>query len=172
MEKPNLEKAKDYLEDGSYLWNGGMFIWNSTYILEEIKRYIPNTYEALNKISEIEEKNIQLYINENYKKTDSISVDYGILEKTSSIVVIPSDIGWDDIGTWKSVERYKEKDEYGNIVSENVIVIESKSNMAINNNKKVVMIGMKDILAVETDEAIFIVNKDYMDNLRDFKEVL
>ena len=172
VEKPSLEVAKEYLEDGSYLWNGGMFIWTVDNIISQIREYSLSTYEALKEIENIEEEKLQETINNNYKKTEAISIDYAVLEKSNDIYVIPSDINWDDIGTWKSVERYKEKDTDNNIITGNVKVIESKSNMAINNEKKVVMIGIEDTMTVETDEAIFIVNKDYMDNLRDYKEVL
>lgn len=172
VEKPSLEVAKEYLENGSYLWNGGMFIWTVDNIITQIREFSPDTYKVLREVESIEEEKLQEIINKNYKLTESISVDYAILEKSNDIYVIPSNINWDDIGTWKSVERYKEKDIYNNIVTENVKVIESKSNMAINNNKKIVMIGIEDTMTVETDDAIFIVNKGYMDNLRDYKEVL
>ena len=172
VEKPSLEVAKEYLEDGSYLWNGGMFIWTADNIISQIREFSSSTYEALKEIENIEEEKLQENINNNYRKTEAISIDYAVLEKSNDIYVIPSDINWDDIGTWKSVERYKEKDIDNNIITGNVKVIESKSNMAINNNKKVVMIGIEDTMTVETDDAIFIVNKDYMDNLRDYKEVL
>lgn len=172
VEKPNKEKAEGYLADGSYLWNGGMFLWTVDNIINKVKEHIPNTYEALKGIEEVGEEKLQEFINNNYKRTDSISVDYAILENADEIRVIPSDIGWDDIGTWRSVERYREKDKNNNIINENVRVIESKSNMAINKEKKVVMIGVEEIMTVETEDTIFIVKKDYMDNLRDYKEVL
>ncbi|MFR9239395.1 MAG: mannose-1-phosphate guanylyltransferase [Clostridium baratii] len=172
VEKPSLEVAKEYLEDGSYLWNGGMFIWKVDNIITQIKKFSPSTYEALVEIESVEEERLQETINKNYGETEAISVDYAVLEKSNDIYVIPSNIKWDDIGTWKSVERYKEKDIYNNIVTKNVKVIESKSNMAINNKKKIVMIGIEDTMAVETEDTIFIVNKDYMDNLREYKEVL
>ncbi len=172
VEKPNKERAEEYLKDGSYLWNGGMFLWTIDNIINRVKEHIPNTYESLKEIEEVKEEKLQELINNNYKNTDSISVDYAILENSDEIRVIPSDIGWDDIGTWRSVERYREKDINNNIIDENVRVIESKSNMAINKEKKVVMIGVEDIMTVETDDTIFIVKKDYMDNLRDYKEVL
>lgn len=172
VEKPNKETAKKYLNEGSYLWNGGMFLWSIENIIRQIKEYSSDTFEALNDINNIEEKQLQEFINNNYKNTEAISIDYAVLEKSNDIYVIPSDIEWDDIGTWRAVERYKEKDDYDNIVSKNVRVIESKSNMAINNNKKVIMIGMEDTMTVETDEAIFIVNKEYMDNLKYYKKVL
>ncbi|GAA0855797.1 mannose-1-phosphate guanylyltransferase [Clostridium nitritogenes] len=172
VEKPSIEVAKEYLKDGSYLWNGGMFIWKVDNIITQIKRFSPSTYEALVEIESVEEERLQETINKNYGETEAISVDYAVLEKSNDIYVIPSNINWDDIGTWKSVERYKEKDIYNNIVTKNVKVIESKSNMAINNKKKIVMIGIEDTMAVETEDTIFIVNKDYMDNLREYKEVL
>lgn len=170
VEKPNKQLAKQYVEDGTYLWNGGMFVWNSTHILKEIRRYMADTYEAISQIDSIEEKNLQLYIDGNYNKTEAISIDYAILEKTDSIVVIPSDIGWDDVGNWRAIERYREKDRNNNISFENVKFIDSKSTITMNNKKEIVMIGMKDIMAVETDEQIFIVNKEYLDKLNTFKE--
>ena len=126
----------------------------------------------MSNFSTVEERYLQSYINENYKKTEEISIDYAVLEKADSIYVIPSDFGWDDIGTWKAVERYKAKDKNNNVLSENTLVIESEKNITINNRKKIVMIGIRDIMTVETDEAIFMVNKDYMDNLRDYKSIL
>lgn len=172
VEKPNEEKAKKYLDDGSYLWNGGMFLWKTSNILAEIQKYSPNTYEALHKISEVSESNLQEFINENYHKTESISIDYAVLEKSKNIYVIPSEFGWDDIGTWKSVERYKEKDINNNIIEGNARVIESTSNIAINNGKRVVMIGIDDVMTLETEDSIYIVNKEYMDNLRDYQNAL
>ncbi|WP_294186180.1 mannose-1-phosphate guanylyltransferase [uncultured Clostridium sp.] len=169
VEKPNLELAKRYLKEGTYLWNGGMFLWKTKHILNEIKKYAPSTYEALHNLNSINEDEIQEYINNNYNKTEPISIDYAVLEKSKKIFVIPSEIGWDDIGTWKSVERYKNKDKENNIISNDDHVFNSKSNMIINNAKKVVMIGITDTMAIETDDAFYIVNKKYMDELRDYQ---
>ena len=172
VEKPNEEKAKKYLENGSYLWNGGMFLWKTLTIINEIKKYSPRTYEAIHEIEDIKEENLQKLINEKYHETEAISIDYAVLEKSKNIYVVPSEIGWDDIGTWKSVERYKEKDINDNILDGNARVIESKSNIAINNGKRVVMIGIDDVMTLETEDSIYIVNKDYMDNLRDYKNIV
>ena len=169
VEKPNLELAKKYIDEGTYLWNGGMFLWKTGHILNEIKKYIPSTYEALHNIIELSKEKIPMYIDDNYNKTEAISIDYAVLEKSEKIFVIPSEIGWDDIGTWKSVERYREKDDNNNILSNGVKVIESQSNMVVNNEKNIVMLGVEDILAIETEDTIYIVNKAYMDNLRDYQ---
>lgn len=172
VEKPNEEKAKKYLEDGSYLWNGGMFLWKISNIISEIKKYSPETYEAIYEIEVVEEELLQDLINDKYHKTESISIDYAVLEKSTNVHVIPSEIGWDDIGTWKAVERYKEKDINDNILEGNARVIESKSNIAINSCKRVVMIGIDDVMTLETEDSIYIVNKDYMENLRDYKNIV
>lgn len=172
VEKPNEEKAKKYLEDGSYLWNGGMFLWKISNIISEIKKYSPETYEAIYEIEVVEEELLQDLINDKYHKTESISIDYAVLEKSTNVHVIPSEIGWDDIGTWKAVERYKEKDINDNILYGNARVIESKCNIAINSCKRVVMIGIDDVMTLETEDSIYIVNKDYMENLRDYKNIV
>ncbi|OVE67773.1 mannose-1-phosphate guanylyltransferase [Clostridium diolis] len=172
VEKPNEEKAKKYLEDGSYLWNGGMFLWKTSNIINEIKKYSPETYEAIHEIEVVKEELLQDLINNKYHKTESISIDYSVLEKSANIHVIPSEIGWDDIGTWKAVERYKEKDINDNILYGNARVIESKCNIAINSCKRLVMIGIDDVMTLETEDSIYIVNKDYMENLRDYKNIV
>jgi len=172
VEKPNEEKAKKYLEDDSYLWNSGMFLWKASNIINEIKKYSPQTYEAIHEIEFGKEKLLQKLINDRYHKIESISIDYAVLEKSNNIYVVPSKIGWDDIGTWKSVERYRDKDINDNILYGNARVIESKSNIAINNVKRVVMIGIEDVMTLETEDSIYIVNKDYMENLRKYKNII
>jgi len=172
VEKPNEEKAKEYLEDKSYLWNGGMFLWKVSTIINEIKTYCLSTYEAIHEIEYVAEETLQDLIDKKYHETESISIDYAVLEKSNNIYVVPSEIGWDDIGTWKSVERYKEKDINNNILDGNARVIESKCNIAINSCKRVVLIGVDDVMTLETEDSIYIVNKGYMENLRDYKNII
>lgn len=172
VEKPDEETAKKYLEDSSYLWNGGMFLWKISNIINEIKKYSPVTYESIHEVEFVKEELLQDLINDKYHKTEAISIDYAVLEKSKNIYVIPSEIGWDDIGTWKAVERYKEKDINDNILYGNAKVIESKCNIAINSCKRVVMIGIDDVMTLETEDSIYIVNKDYMDNLRDYQNIV
>lgn len=171
IEKPNKEKAKEYL-NSTYLWNGGMFLWKASKIIEEIKKYSVQTYEAIHEIEFVEESCLQQFINQKYHETEAISIDYAVLEKSNNVYVIPSEFGWDDIGTWKSVERYKKKDINDNILDGNARVIESKSNIAINNGKRIVIIGIDDIMTLETDDSIYIVNKEYMDRLRDYRNII
>lgn len=172
IEKPDEGKAKKYFQDDSYLWNGGMFLWRASNIINEMKKHSVKTYEAIHEVEFVEEKFLQELINDKYHETEDISIDYAVLEKSNNVYVIPSEIGWDDIGTWKSVERYKEKDINNNIIDGNARVIESRSNIAINNGKRIVMIGIDAIMTLETEDSIYIVNKKYIDKLRDYKNIV
>ena len=170
VEKPDKEKAEEYLRDGSYLWNGGMFMWKIDNILNQLKIHATNTYEALHRIENVEEKYLQNLINENYKNTEAISIDYAVLEKSKDIFVIPSDINWDDIGSWNAMERYRQKDSNGNIKIGDVNDLNSKNNIVISSSKKIVLSDLDDIYVIETDENIVIGRKDNIDKVKEIKE--
>lgn len=171
VEKPNKETAEKYLKEGNYLWNGGMFLWKVNTILDEVKKYIPNIYEVLSEIEHVNDEDLQRLINNQYSKTDEISIDYAVLEKSNDIYVIKSDIGWDDIGTWMAMERYREKDNDENIYGENTISIDSRNSLVIgNSDKQVIMIGVDNIATIVSDDGIYIVKKSLLENIKDFKE--
>ena len=171
VEKPDKETAEKYLKEGNYLWNGGMFLWKVNTILSEVKKYIPNTYEVLSEIENVSDENLQEVINSNYSKTDEISIDYAVLEKSNDIYVVKSDIGWDDIGTLMAMERYRKKDNYENIYDENTISIDSRNSLVIgNSDKQVIMIGVDNIATIVSDDGIYIVKKSLLENIKDFKE--
>ena len=172
VEKPNKEKAQKYLEDASYLWNGGMFLWNSDNILQEIKMYCPNIYEALHEIEQVKDQNIQELIDKNYKNTEAISIDYAVLEKSKDIYVIPSDFGWDDVGSWESLDRYREKDTYGNVLVGESRAVKAENNLVISYNNKVVVEGLNDIYVIENDGKILIGHKSNVANLKCLKEMI
>ena len=149
-----------------------MFIWKASNIINQIREYCPDIYEPLKDIQTAEEASLSDLVKERYSDTKAISIDYAVLEKSNEIYVLPADIGWDDIGTWKSVERYKKKDDFNNIIEGNARVIESKSNIALNSGKRIVLIGIKDVMALQTEDSIYIVNKDKMENLREYKNII
>lgn len=169
VEKPNKEKAEEYLENGSYLWNGGMFLWSADNILEQIKKYSTDTYEALHKIDEVKEDDLQKLINCNYKNTEAISIDYAVLEKSKDIYVVPSDFGWDDVGSWESLDRYREKDTYGNVLVGQSKVVKAQNNLVISSNNKVVVEGLSDIYVIENDGKILVGQKSNVSNVKNLK---
>lgn len=171
VEKPNLEKALQYLRSKDYYWNGGMFVWKINRILELTKIYLNDTYEAIKDIMTVDEEKLQDVVNENYYKTENISVDYGIMEKVDDIYVIPSDFGWDDVGNWTSVERYSDKDENGNVFNAEGVPFKSNNNIVLT-NKKILLNNVNDLIVVETDEYIMISSKHSEQQIKEAKQFL
>lgn len=172
VEKPNKEKAERYLQEGNYLWNGGMFLWRINNILNKIKIYSVNTYEALQGIQEVSEVKLQELINENYKNTEAISIDYAVLEKSDDIYVIPSNFGWDDVGSWEALERYRQKDEYGNVHVGNTNIVNGQNNLVISSNQRVIVEGLNDIYVIENDGTIIVGRKDKVSNVKELKNII
>ncbi|MEX6586748.1 mannose-1-phosphate guanylyltransferase [Paraclostridium bifermentans] len=172
VEKPNKEKAEKYLCDGNYLWNGGMFIWSVNNILKQINKYSPDTYNSLEKLSEAKDDEIQSIINSKYSKTEAISIDYAVLEKSKDIYVIPSDFGWDDVGSWEALDRYRDKDEAGNVLVGNTKTLNGENNLVISSNNSVVVEGLSDIYVIENDGKILVGHKSNVKNVKELKTII
>jgi len=169
VEKPNLDLAKEYLIDGNYLWNGGMFIWKAVNILRLTRQYLKDTFDVLSEIANTKEEDYEAVLEEKYNDVDNISVDFGIMEKVKEIFVIPGDFGWDDVGSWNAVERYSEKDCDNNVCIGNVQNFDCSNNIIVSNGKPIVISGLQDIFVVENDDMIFVGNKDEMENIKELK---
>ncbi|WP_298843429.1 mannose-1-phosphate guanylyltransferase [Clostridium sp.] len=169
VEKPDLHKAKEYLENGNYLWNGGMFIWKAANILRLTEQYLTNTFQVLSEIAATSDEDYNKVLIEKYNNVDSISVDFGIMEKAKDIYVIPGDFGWDDVGSWAAVGRYREKDSFNNVSMGNVKNFDGSNNIIISNGKPIVISGLQDIFVVESDDMIFVGKKDGIENIRELK---
>lgn len=161
VEKPNIEKAKEYLESGNYIWNSGMFVWKASTILENFKQLIPEIYQGLLDIKNvIGEKIFEDVLNDKFSKFKSESIDYGIMEKASNIYTIPGTFGWDDVGSWLALERISKTNEYGNAVTGNVITIESRNSIISGTDKLIATVGIEDMIIVDTKDAILICSKE------------
>lgn len=172
VEKPNKETAERYLNEEKYLWNGGMFLWSISNILNKIKIYSVNTYEALQGIQDIEEEFLQKVVNDNYKNTEAISIDYSVLEKSDDMYVLPSDFGWDDVGSWEAIDRYRQKDEHGNVHVGNASIVNGQNNLIISSNQRVIVEGLNDIYVIENDGKIIIGNKENVSNVKELKSIV
>lgn len=160
VEKPDLDTAKDYISRGTFLWNAGMFIFSSKFMLSELEKNFANSYNILINLPKIDDKNYRNVLNEEYKKCDSISIDYAVMEKSNSIKVIPADLGWDDIGTWLSLKRYIKPDDKDNYVKGPVELIDSSNNVIYAGNKKIILLGAQDIFCIDSDEVLVIGKND------------
>jgi mannose-1-phosphate guanylyltransferase len=161
VEKPDLEKAKAYLAEGDYLWNSGMFVWQSKTILNCFKNYMPDTYEGLLKIQDAIGTDAQEQVLEEvYPTLESTSVDYGIMEKADSIFTLPGDFGWDDVGSWLAVGRVNPADEDNNVVTGNVVMVDTKNSVIQGHGKLIATVGLNDMVVVDTEDALLISTKE------------
>ena len=160
VEKPNLEKAKEYLSCGTFLWNSGMFIWKVSSILENFKANLPDIYNGLQSI--IKAMGTDVYketLQEKFNEYESISIDYGILEKADNIFVITGTFGWDDVGSWLAIERINKTDDFNNVISGNIITIDTKNSIVQGSDKLLALVGVENLIVVDTNDATLICNK-------------
>lgn len=172
-EKPELATAQKYVESGDYLWNSGMFIWKASTILEAFKNFLPNVYSDLEKIAQSmgsqEEFNA---IEEIYPKIESISVDYGIMEKSDRVYVVPGDFGWSDVGSFDMLGALHEKDKNQNIIIGDSINIDTKNSIVYSDKRLVATIGLDDVVVVETPDAVLVCKKDRVQDVKKVVEEL
>ena len=145
VEKPSLETAKEYLRQGMYFWNSGMFIWKTSTFLAEMKKLQPVLYQGLMDIQEsIGSDKEATVVAQVFKKLDSISIDYAVMEKTGRAAVIPADIEWSDVGSWSALDEVSDRDASGNIMSGNVIDFGSRDSIVYAEKRLVATIGLHD----------------------------
>ena len=173
VEKPNLEKAKEYLSSGEYLWNSGMFLWKASTILSSMETYLPEIYRGLTEIEEsIGRENAEEVLQKSFTAMPSESVDYGILEKEDSIYVFPGSFGWDDVGSWLAVERMKPVSGEGNVISGNVVAYQVENCIMEGSKKLIAAVGLKDLVVVDTEDATLICSKEHTADIKKILEEL
>lgn len=170
VEKPNIEKAKEYLDSGNYIWNSGMFVWRVSTILKKFEQYLPDTYRGLVEIkSSINTEVFEETLNDVFTNFRAESIDYAIMEKSDNIYTLPGTFGWDDVGSWLSLERINKTNEFGNVVSGNVITINTKNTTISGTDKLIAAVGLEDLIIVDTEDALLICSKD---STQDVKKVI
>lgn len=169
-EKPDLSTAKEYVASGDYLWNSGMFIWKVSSILSNMENLMPAMYDGLKKIeNSIGTTDQEQVLESEFINFKSESIDYGIMEHAKDIYIIPGAFGWDDVGSWLALERINSTNEFGNVVNGNVISIDTKNSIIHGNEKLIATVGLKDIIIIDTEDALLICDKD---STQDIKKVI
>ncbi len=164
-EKPSLELAQSFLESGDFLWNAGIFIWNINAIRKALKKHLPDLEilfsKGKNYFGTSEEKEFIVQI---YPLCVNISIDYGVIEKAENVYVLPSEFGWSDLGTWKSLHDMiqGESNQTENaIINAETLINDSSGCLVISSDKRLIVLqGVKDLYIVSTDDALLICNKD------------
>jgi len=172
-EKPNLEKATEFLASGDYLWNAGIFVWSVKSIIKAFQEFLPDMVAVLQDESVYNSKEEESFINKNYEKCENISIDFGVMERAKNVHVLPVDFGWNDLGTWGSLYNKLDKNEDANaVVDADVVFRNSKGNIIkTQSGKKVVIQGLEDYIVVEKEDVLLICpRKDDQDIKQIMKE--
>lgn len=156
-EKPNIETAKRYLAEGNYYWNSGMFCFKAGVFLEELKRYAPTIYTTCKEAFEnaLVRDNTIRFQQEHVVSIPEDSIDYAIMEKSSKVKMVASDIGWNDIGSFDALHQELAKDSNNNTLNSDIIDINAKNNLVLA-HKKVALVDVSDLVIVATDDALLI----------------
>jgi len=173
VEKPGFKMAQSYLASGNYLWNSGMFIWKTSVIIANFKRYLPRLYRMMLPISEAfgteqEEETLRRV----YPTLQSISIDYGILERSDEVVVLSGQFGWNDIGSWDALGSIFPPDAEGNIIKANHIGIDTHQSIIYGADRLITTIGVDGFIIADTGDALLICPKEKAQSVKEIVDLL
>lgn len=175
VEKPNLAKAEEYVATGEYFWNSGMFVWKASTVLDEIEKHLPDMYAEVKASSEELYTSMHLpAINDFYNACDSVSIDYGIMEESDSVFVVPGEFGWNDVGSWTAVFELANKNASGNAIQAiNTTFAAAENNLVVSKGEKMIsLVGVDNLAVVETDKAILICDLNSAQGVKQIVEQL
>ncbi|HHD56354.1 MAG TPA: mannose-1-phosphate guanylyltransferase/mannose-6-phosphate isomerase [Desulfobulbaceae bacterium] len=171
VEKPDQKTAERYLAEGTYLWNSGMFAFPVIGLLEELERYAPDIVRTMN--AAVEHGSVDgvffRFERRAMAESPSDSIDYALMEKTDRAAVVPADIGWSDIGSWKALWEVSEKDTYGNVISGDVLLEDVDNSLIRSEDTLVAALGLRDMMVVETADAVLVAP---MERSQDVKKIV
>ena len=169
-EKPDYEKAKTFLSSGNYFWNSGIFIWKAEVFAQKLKSYAPDMYNYWERILEALENDDNNQISSVFEEMPTVSIDYALMEKAKGVLVNRGDFGWSDVGAWSSLIDIWNQDKNRNALQGENVVIDSENCLLYNPHKFTALIGLKDLLIVDTDDALLICHKDQDQKVKEIVE--
>ncbi len=169
-EKPDRERAEAYVRSGDYYWNSGIFIWRADRFLEETQRHLPGHHKGLQEISRLFEtgRSDRLdRISQIYGELESISVDYGIMERSERVAVIPVEMGWSDVGSWETVRKLLPRDGNGNVLQGDVLALDTRDCLIRSEDRLVATLGVEGLVVVDTTDALLVCEEARSQDVRE-----
>jgi len=163
VEKPDAARAEAYLKSGNYFWNAGIFLWKVGTFLREARRSQP---ELVPFIENFPKENWDAYLAEQFPKLPKISVDYAIMEKAERVAVAEARFDWDDMGSWTALPAHLPVDEHGNTLRGAVAIYNAQGNIAISHKRLIALCGVRDLIVIETDDAILVCHRDAAEQIK------
>jgi mannose-1-phosphate guanylyltransferase len=165
IEKPDAPMAAQFLASGNYFWNSGMFLWRNQTLLEMFERHMPDAYQGLCSIRQLLGRDDSA-IHRIFSALPRISIDFGVMEKTSGLRLVPAQFIWDDIGNWASLGRALSPDSMGNIAQGKHIAVDSKGCVIYAQNETVAVFGISDLIVVQAYGKVLVCPKDRATDLK------
>lgn len=166
-EKPDAPTARQFVDSGEYYWNSGMFVWKVSTLMTMIERYLPNLYQGLMTIkSALGTPDEPRVIEDVFEKIESVSIDYGIMEKAGTTYVVPGDFGWNDVGSWAAMPEVWETDQEGNTFQGTIMALDSHDTIAYNSDGLTALIGVENLIVVKAGNAVLVCAKDQAQRVR------
>lgn len=168
VEKPDHERAMEYVADGGYYWNSGMFVFRASRFLDELREHSPDIYDTCQlALSRSKHDGHHIDIDSQaFQCCPDDSIDYAVMEKTRSACVVPLIAGWTDVGSWSALWEVQPKDAQGNVVRGDVTLQDCRNNYVHSTNKLVSVIGLEDVVIVETKDAVMVAHKDHVQDIK------
>lgn len=172
-EKPVLAKARRYVKAGHFYWNSGMFFWPTGLLLDELRRHLPRTATVLASLPKFGSRKFAESLATAFPLCDNISIDFAVMEKAANVAGIAAgDFGWNDVGSWNAVYELLERDSQGNAVELQSIVLDSHNNFVDARGKLVALVGVKDLIVVDTPDALLVAGRDCAQQVGDVVKAL
>lgn len=178
VEKPNLAKAKRFLKSGQYCWNAGMFVWSVHSFLSALQKHQPKmASECLNWLKLAERPSLfQRTLKKDYSTIERISIDFALMEKAGNVVMADGTFDWDDLGSWTALERHMTPDQNNNCCRGDLVQLDSHNNIIFdarkNQGQPITLIGIKDCIVVQTDDACLIASKSHDQQIKQLVQLL
>ncbi len=168
IEKPNLDKAVQFLESQNYLWNSGMFLFQAKVYLEQLQNFAPEIYQAtqqsfIHRMTDIDFIRPQTA---SFEKSPSDSIDYAVMEKTTDAVVVPLESAWKDVGAWDALAEIYPQDIDGNACQGDVLAVKTKNCLLQSKQRLVVALGVENLIVIETPDVVLVLNKAHSQDIK------
>ncbi|PIR59097.1 MAG: mannose-1-phosphate guanylyltransferase [Candidatus Pacebacteria bacterium CG10_big_fil_rev_8_21_14_0_10_56_10] len=163
-EKPNQATARAFISTGKYFWNANMYVWSAATLMAAFQTHLPEMADLAAELPGLKPRQFHQQLDKIYDQAETIAIDYAISEKADNLVLIPGDFGWDDVGDWQVVYNLSAKDPAGNVVlsdsdTPQTLIVESHNNLVHSNNRLVALVGVDDLVVVDTGEIVMVVPK-------------
>ena len=172
-EKPDAKTAARFLKSGNFYWNAGMFFFRTSAMLDALRRYQPKTAAVLASLPKLGSRGFRKRLGEAFSLCENISIDFAVLERAGNVLGIPAgDIGWNDVGSWNAVYELHKPDKAGNAINAPSLVQDSSGNYVSARGKVVAMLGVDDLIIVDTEDALLVADRKRAQQVGDLVKML